>query len=159
MPRARIRKATERDLDVLVLHRRKMWEDLEFTDEDDLDAHDRTYRRWARQRMRTGRLVGFVAEVSGHVVASGCVWLRPAQPFPGRTQTLFPYVLSMYTERGHRKKGLAARLVRETTRWSRTQGYGRLTLHAATKARPLYRRLGFQRSWEMRVRLRPRRRP
>ncbi|HYS70886.1 MAG TPA: hypothetical protein VEM95_00520, partial [Thermoplasmata archaeon] len=72
----RVRRATLRDLDVLVRHRRGMWEDISDHAEAALDAADPVYRRWARQRMRSGTLVGFLAETDGRAVASGCVWVR-----------------------------------------------------------------------------------
>jgi len=149
-----IRTATLRDLDVLVLHRRKMWEALGESDRDVLDAADSVYRRWARQRMRSKRLVGLVAEDSrGLVVASGCIWIQPVQPRPGRPMAVVPYLLSMYTEPVHRRSGLATRIVRKAIAWCREHGHTRMTLHAAPQGRGVYRNLGFEKTWEMRVRI------
>lgn len=156
MPRFPIRTATLRDLDVLVLHRRKMWEALGERDRDMLDTADSVYGRWARQRLRTKRLIAFVAEDSrGRVVASGCIWLQPAPPRPGRPMRAVPYLLSMYTEAAHRRSGLATRIAREAIAWCRDHGHTRMTLHAAPQGRGVYRTLGFERTWEMRVRILP----
>ncbi len=152
MARFRIRAATLRDLDVLVLHRRHMWEDLGERGARALGSADSVYRRWARQRLRTRRLAGFIAEdAQGMPVASGCVWLRSAQPRPGRSLAPLPYLLSMYTEPEVRGRGLATRIVREAIRWCRREGHSRLILHASAQGRGLYRRLGFTRTWEMRL--------
>jgi len=161
MSRFVIRSATVRDLDVLVLHRRKMWEDLGEREPEVLDVADSVYRRWLRQRLQTKRLIGFVAEDSGgHVAASGCVWLQPMQPRPGRSRGAVPYLLSMYTELAHRRRGLATRIARQAIAWCRDNGHSRLTLHAAPQGRGVYRNLGFERTWEMRVRIaRPRTNP
>lgn len=154
VPRFRIRPATLRDLDVLVRHRRRMWEDMGERDRVELDAADTVYRRWARQRMKTKRLVGFILEdAKGRAVASGCIWLQPIQPHPGRTTTLRPYLLSMFTEPEYRDRGLATRIVREAVRWCKEHGYARLTLHASREGRGLYQRLGFARTWEMRIKI------
>lgn len=145
-----------RDLDVLVLHRRKMWEDLGEREPDALAAADSVYRRWLRQRLQTKRLIGFIAEDSaGRAAASGCVWLQPMQPRPGRSRVVVPYLLSVYTERPHRRRGLATRITRQAIAWCREHGHTRLTLHAAPEGRGVYRSLGFTRTWEMRVRIPP----
>src|SRR3990172_8035389 len=54
VPRIRVRLATLADLDLLVRHRRRMWEAISDIPEDFPDAADPVYRRWARARMRTG---------------------------------------------------------------------------------------------------------
>lgn len=150
----RIRYATVRDLDILVRQRRRMWEAIGDHTEVELDAADREYRAWARRRLQTGRLVGFLAETTdGAIVAGGCVWLRENQPRPGRNDRVIPYLLSMYTEPEHRGHGLATRIVREAIRWSRSRGYARLVLHASDEGRGVYEHLGFTRTWEMRYRL------
>lgn len=154
----RIRHATGRDLEVLVRHRRLMWEAIGDHTQEELDAADREYRNWARRRLKTGKLVGFLAEApDGRILAGGCVWLRENQPRPGWNDRVIPYLLSMYTESGHRGRGLATRIVQEAIRWSRSQGYARLVLHASDEGRGVYEKLGFMRTWEMRYRLSERR--
>src|SRR3989304_1375180 len=71
VPRIRVRLATLADLDLLVRHRRRMWEAISDIPEDLLDAADPVYRRWARTRMRTGRLVGLIVEDDGEPGAGG----------------------------------------------------------------------------------------
>lgn len=136
-----------------------MWRDISDHTEEELDAADRVYRRWARQRLRTGKLVGWVAETAdGRIVSGGCVWLRENQPRPGWNDGVVPYLLSMYTEPEFRGRGLATRVVREAVRWAKAQGYARMTLHASHIGRNVYERLDFRPTTEMRLRLRPRRR-
>jgi GNAT superfamily N-acetyltransferase len=134
-----------------------MWEDIGGRTRKALDAADPVYRRWLIKEARARRYLGFVAEnPEGRVVASGCLWLQPAQPRPGVPRQTDPYLLSMYTEPGHRGKGLATAIVREAIRWCRGRGYARMTLHASKMGRGMYRRLGYERTWEMRLRLTPR---
>ena len=154
MPGYSVRRATVRDLDVLVRHRRGMFEDMGGHDPERLDLHDRSYRRWARQRLRTKRFLAWVAVTSGgDAVASGAVWLQDVQPNPRIGLGPVPYLLSMYTVREHRGKGLASRIVREAMRWAKREGYPRMTLHASDMGRGVYLRLGWERTWEMRARL------
>ncbi len=155
----RVRQATRRDTVVLVAHRRRMWEDIGGRTPEQLDAADPVYRRWYLKEAKAGRYVAFVAEDGeGRVVASGCLWLQPGQPRPGDASCVDPYLLSMYTEPDARGKGLATRIVREAIRWCRANGYGRMTLHASKMGRGVYRRLGYERTWEMRIRMESRRR-
>src|SRR3990170_7523353 len=110
----RVRLTTRRDLHLLVRHRRGMWESMGERDRRALDEGDRVYRRWARQRLSSKRLVGLIVEdAKGRAVASGCVWLRPTQPGLGNTLLQNPYLLSMYTESNYRGRGLGTRIVRE----------------------------------------------
>jgi GNAT superfamily N-acetyltransferase len=148
-----IRVATVRDLDALVRHRRGMWEDIGGYEAKQLDAHDRLYRRWAREKIRTGKFIAWVAVRGGEVVASGAVWLQPTQPHPKVRLGPVPYLLSMYTEPEHRGNRLASRIVLETMRWARTEGYPRMTLHASDMGRNVYSRVGWKRTWEMRAKM------
>ena len=50
-----------------------MWEEIASLTEAQLEAGDLAYRRWARTRLRSGTLVGFIVEsASGEALASGC---------------------------------------------------------------------------------------
>lgn len=153
MVRFRIRRATLRDLDILVEQRHRMFDAFRKVTKEEHEVGDREYRKWARRLMEKGELVGWIAEtVPGRkAVAGGAVWLLEHQPRPGVPAGKTPYLLSMYTDPGHRGRGLATRIVREAMRWSRENGYRRMTLHASRFGRGVYRRLGWERTWEMRV--------
>jgi GNAT superfamily N-acetyltransferase len=155
VPRIRVRRAALRDLDTLVRHRRRMWEDMGVGTPADLDAADGAYRRWARARLRNGTLVGWLAVAGRRVVASGCLWLMVVHPRPGFAGGHQPYLLSFYTEPGFRGKGSARRIVQACVRWSRVRGYPRVTLHASRMGKRVYERLGFARTWEMKLEVRP----
>jgi GNAT superfamily N-acetyltransferase len=146
-----VRLATLADLDVLVRHRRGMWEEIGDFTPAELLAADGVYRRWARARLRSGSLVGWIAERRGRAVASGCVWVQAVQPRPGAPTGRQPYLLSMFTEAEARGSGMARRIVRSATDWFRKQNYPRLTLHASAQGRSLYLGLGFERTWEMKL--------
>jgi GNAT superfamily N-acetyltransferase len=151
-----LRAATLQDLDVLVRHRRGMWDEISDLTAEELDSADRVYRRWARTRMKSGSLVGFVVETSRHEpAASGCLWLMPMQPRPRSKGTVVPYLMSMYTEPAHRGNRLATRIVREAVRWSKDHGYSVVFLHASPHGAGLYTRAGFRRTREMILRLVP----
>ena len=129
-----------------------MWAELRAYTTKDLDVHDREYRRWARSLMGRGKFLAWIVEdPAGRLAGSGGLWLMPSQPRPGLLgRGEIPYILSMYTEPGFRRRGVASRIVREMVRWSRAQRYGRVLLHASRFGRPVYERLGFESSSEMR---------
>ncbi|MGA7860507.1 MAG: GNAT family N-acetyltransferase, partial [Thermoplasmata archaeon] len=115
----------------------------------------RLYKRWMLPRLNSGEVVELLIEAPATgVVASGGIWFRPEQPRPEATKLDVPYLFSMYTEPEFRGRGLAGRLVREAIRICRGLGYGRVVLHAAPLGRRLYRKAGFERTWEMRLDLR-----
>jgi len=150
----RIRRATVRDLGVLRRHRDAMFRDMGRGNPRSLAAADRAYAVWARRLLRTGDLVGFLAVLrDGTVVAGGCVWLREHQPHPVLAGGRVPYLLSMYTEPAHRRRGLATKIVRAATRWARARGFPRFFLHASEKGRGVYEKLGWSRTWEMETKL------
>lgn len=158
MPTFKIRRATPRDLETLVRHRRRMWEDMGRHDRTALDAADPVYRRWARARLKSGKLLGWIVEHRGAAIASGCLWLQevhprpfdPGQLEPARIQ---PYLLSMFTETAWRGRGLARRIVDEAVRYSRAHGYPRMSLHASDAGKSIYEKAGFRQTAEMRLQL------
>ena len=155
---ARVREATVRDLDVLVRHRRKMFEEISDASPAELDAVDRAYRRWARARLRSGRYVAFLVEArGGSIPASGALWLMPLPPRPWTTGDRAPYLMSMYTEREDRGKGYATLVVRAAVRWAKARGFRVVILHSSDEGKGIYEKAGFRSTSEMRLRFdRPR---
>lgn len=150
--RLSVRKATLRDIDALVHQRRAMWIDLGVKNNVAHDQGDRNYRQWARTRLKNRQLMGWLVEDRlGKVAGGGCLWLQPVQPRPHRTAMVQPYLLSMFTEPKFRELGVASMIVSEAIAWSRRNGFERLMLHASEMGRSVYRRLGFKRTWEMRL--------
>src|SRR3989442_8549058 len=82
-----------------------MWNAIAKIPRADLDVADRTYRRWAQTQMKSNRFAGFIVDVGEEPVASGSVWLMQIQPRPKWKGTTAAYLLSMFTEPGHRGRG------------------------------------------------------
>lgn len=147
-----VHKASYRDLDALVHQRRAMWEALGIGDDELHERGDRVYKRWARARLKSHELMAWVVKSSdGRVVGGGCVWLQTVQPRPHRVSMVQPYLLSMYTEPDFRRQGVASMVVKEAIEWCRRNRYERLMLHASEMGRKVYSKLGFKRTWEMRL--------
>ena len=149
----KVRRASLRDIPILVGQRRAMWKTIGLRSKRGLDQADRVYAQWARSRMKNDTLIGWLAEAQGKVVGGGCVWLQPIQPTPEYDRMLQPYVLSMYTEPDFRGQGVASAIIDEASSWARENKFPVIRLHAAEMGRGVYSKRGFKRGWEMRLRL------
>lgn len=152
-----LRKATPRDLPTLVRHRDAMWIGMGRVRPGERDPTSRAYRRWLEERMRRGTLTAFLAadDADGSVLGSGAVWIQEVQPRPGHPLTMWGYILSVYTEPAARRQGIARAIVDATIEEARRAGCTRCCLHASEEGRPLYEGLGFERTAEMWLDLRP----
>ncbi len=132
-----------------------MWRVIANIPKAELDAADGVYRRWARTQMKSNRFAGFIVDIGGEPAASGCVWLMQVQPRPNWKGTTAAYLLSMFTEPAHRGRGHGGRIVREAIRFAKARGIRVMLLHASPFGEPIYTRLGFERTREMRLFLVP----
>jgi GNAT superfamily N-acetyltransferase len=148
--RIRLRRATLRELDVLVRQRRDMWSDMGVKDQEQLNKQDRVFRSWARSRLKAGTLMAWVAEThKGTIVAGGTMWLRPSVLRPGTEHLAQPFLLSMYTEPKWRERRLASKIVDKAVEWAKENGYTEIMLHASRMGKGIYLHRGFKRTWEM----------
>jgi len=150
----RLRKAGLDDLADLTVHRQEMWRSIGHHTAAEIRTHGAPYRRWLRPRLASGEVVAFVAMAGPEVVGSGALWFMPQEPRPGIPKGRVPYIMSMYTRPEHQRRGIASAIVGELVRVARKSGAGRVTLHAADQGRPVYERLGFEPTAEMRLWLR-----
>jgi len=147
---ARVQGAKASDVDLLVAHRQAMFAAIGGFSPADLEASDPVYRRWIRPRLRDGRAGAVVARSGDEPVGSAVIWLREDQPRPGAPKLLVPYIMSVYVDPRFRGLGIATQLTRALIAWAAQRGYFRVLLHASVFGRSVYRRLGFERTWEMR---------
>ncbi len=153
-PQTRIREATVHDLDVIMHHRRQMFVDMGFTDEQQLAVSQSSSRGFIAQGLADGMYRGWLAEDDrGRVVAgSGIVLMvRPSHPeHPGVRRA---EILNMYTEPAYRRQGIAHKLMDVMIDWCRKEGFEWVSLHASDEGRHLYESMGFKPTTEMRLKL------
>ena len=153
----RIRRATLRDVDILVEQRHNMWKEIRRVTPKQHRETDAVYRKWVTTMIRKRKLVAFLGVTKeGKAVAGGCVWVREVQPSPWSNRPTTPYLLSMYTDPSFRGEGLATRIVKEAIKWCKVEGFHSMSLHASDMGRGLYEKLGFEQTREMRLRFKPR---
>ena len=156
----RIRPATPQDAPVLTKHRVEMFRDMgriadEATAADLRAATEPLIGEW----IAAGLYVGWLAEPMarpGLVVGGAGVQLRPMLPRPGRTGPGIlsgpeAYVMNVFVERAWRRRGVAAQLMDVVVSYARERRIRVVSLHASVDGRPLYEKLGFVPTSEMRL--------
>ncbi|HZI22072.1 MAG TPA: GNAT family N-acetyltransferase [Gemmatimonadales bacterium] len=163
MPGFAIRRATAADASVLAHQRAGMFRDMgELPDE----LHDPLVKAstvYFAKAIPEGSYVAWVAEnedapplAPGEIVGGAGVQLRELlpRPHPERTRLMRgpqALILNVYTERSWRRRGVAEALMRELLAWCRDNGVESVVLHASNEGRPLYEKLGFTATNEMRL--------
>lgn len=150
-----IRLGTPADLDVVMHHRRSMFLDMGRKDNANFAASMVTSRVFFQERLSNGQYHAWLVESSpGHIIAGAGIIVfdyhsSPLDPFPKR-----PMVVNVFTERAHRRQGIARKLMEIMIDWCRAEGFGSILLHASDEGKPLYDSIGFKPTNEMRLMLR-----
>lgn len=115
---------------------------------------------YLQRAVPTGEYVGWMASPADRpdvVVAGAGVQQRRILPHPlivGEHRSIADghqaIVLNVFTEPTWRRQGLAAMLMQHVIDWARSSAIETLVLHASDEGRPLYERLGFVQTSEMR---------
>jgi GNAT superfamily N-acetyltransferase len=153
MSEYRIRTATADDLDLVLQHRRRMFEDMGHSDPAAMAAMLASSEPLLARGLGDGSYRGWFVETAGEVVAGGGIILLEFQSHPRDPQPRRAWVVNMYTEPAHRRHGLARRLMQAMLAWCRESGMSSLYLHASDEGRPLYASFGFVPTNEMRIEL------
>ncbi|MBO3662714.1 GNAT family N-acetyltransferase [Microbacterium stercoris] len=85
----------------------------------------------------------FVARVDGAVVGAAWVALLPRVPRPGTLTRVSGDIQSVFVHPAHRGRRIASGLVRAALDHAQRHGAARATVHATSRAIPVYERLGF----------------
>jgi GNAT superfamily N-acetyltransferase len=146
-----IRRATLDDLDVLVRHRIRMFEDMGrvVAPEADADRLASEYRAWLTERMPSGVYVSWVVDAvlaSGgrQVVSGGGATVIPWPPGPFYPGSRLAYVYNVYTEPEHRGRGLARMVMEAIHDFCRAEKIGSVALNASTFGQSLYESMGYR---------------
>jgi GNAT superfamily N-acetyltransferase len=146
-----IRGATPADVDAIAHHRVEMFGDMGLLENADRPALMAATRAYLREALPRGEYYGWVVELHGRVIAGAGAFCRTLMPNPDAPEGGEEvYVLNVYTEPEHRRRGLARQLMQVILAWCQARGVARVTLHASDDGRPLYESLGFLPTNEMR---------
>src|SRR5215469_2965843 len=149
-----IREGTILDIPEIARQRRRMCEDMHYTDSDALSTMVTVTADYLNKAMPEGSFRSWLACHNGRVVGGGAVvissWPAHAYDLECRRAT----ILNVYTEPEYRRRGIARQVMETMIAWCKQAGFARVSLHASEHGRPLYESLGFEDSNEMRLNLR-----
>ena len=148
-----IREAASSESAMILHHRRSMFRDMGEGSVEELDRMVEVASPWLAQALGDGSYRHWLAvDRSGRVAGGGGVLLCPWPPSPKYPCTQRAIILNVYTEPEFRKQGIARRIMQTCMAWVKQQGFRTVNLHASAEGRPLYERLGFEATNEMRLR-------
>ena len=154
----RILRATAADAGALARHRAEMFRDMGELPAGLYDTLIDAARAYLTQAVTDGRYVGWVAQLdagSREIIGGAGLQLRELLPRPDVARERLVrgpqgLIVNVYTERAWRRKGVADALMRELLQWCLGHGIESVVLHASDDGRPLYEKLGFRPTNEMR---------
>ena len=138
-----IRTADAGDIATLVEHRELMFREMGW--ECDYAAMAAHYGRWLVDVLPSGTYAGWVAVPNGEqtVVSSGGILVVPWTPGPHSMDPRCAWIVNVYTNAPHRKRGLARRLMATMHDWCQAQGIERTALNASAAGQPIYESMGY----------------
>ena len=144
-----LRQATLDDIPTLVLHHRRMFEEIlkarnESFTVSQLEAMEKTYTEKLQIQLANRICTAWVIEYKNRIIASGAVSLMITVPVPADPSYHVAYLHSIYTDKNHRKKGLASRITKTALDYCKSQGIRRMQLNASDAGRPVYETMGFR---------------
>jgi GNAT superfamily N-acetyltransferase len=149
-----IRPATVADIPMLIYHRRMMWWDMGRQNTAALAQMEVAAQIYFASAVPDGSYRGFLAVTNDDKIAGGGGVV--VSPWPGSFDQELPrraMILNMYVEKSHRRLGIARALMEEMIAWCRAERFAYVGLHASDEGRPLYEKLGFRATNEMRLEL------
>jgi GNAT superfamily N-acetyltransferase len=149
-----IRRASTADLEILVAHRRAMFQDMGYSDHAALDSMSARFRVWLLEHMNSGEYHAWLVSArDGSIAAGAGLWLMDWPPHMIGQGARRGNILNVYTVESFRRRGLARALMDALLLWCRENGVDTVILHASPDGRSLYEAMGFKPTNEMRFHL------
>jgi GNAT superfamily N-acetyltransferase len=155
-----VRRATVAEADIIARHRAEMFLEMGLLPRPLYDELVAATRQYLAEAMPTDEYLGWLGTPKDNpreIVGGAGVLQRRVPPHPlngsgdmGLATGRQGVVLNVYTEPAWRRRGVAEFLMRHVLAWAADCGLETLVLHASTEGRPLYERLGFVATNEMR---------
>ena len=147
-----IRQATVADIEQIVTHRRRMFEDMGNQDLEALTNMEASFRPWLIDHMRREVYLSWFACTDDNMIIAGAdVWLMDWPPGQFDVSLYRGYILNVYTHPNFRRRGLARQLVQTCTDWCYANDVRIVSLHASDEGQKVYEGLGFTPTNEMRT--------
>lgn len=148
-----IRPANAADIPLLIELRLAQMQSMDRHDAAQLAELAAASEAYFRAHLPDGSFRAWLADVEGQVAACGGLVIRQAPPTYHNLSGREGYILGMYTRPEFRRRGLATAIMHTILDTLRAEGIQRATLRASYEGRPLYEKLGFEQTSEMRLKL------
>jgi GNAT superfamily N-acetyltransferase len=150
------------DVNAIAEHRARMFDEMGQVPPEAFEVLRAKSCERLRDFLTRGEYIGWLAipQERPDIIAGGAgVQLRNVLPHPlpganegnGIAEGRHAIILNVFTEPQWRRQGVAVLLLRRIVEWARSERLDRLVLHASEAGRPLYERLGFVGTSEMRL--------
>src|ERR1022692_1016876 len=153
-PTLHIRIATLDDIPEILRQRRRMYEDMNYSDADALTGMVSVSAEYLAKALSNGSFRAWLASAEDRVVAGGAIVISPWPAHPYDQECRRATILNVYTHPEYRRRGIARTLMQTMIDWCRREGFVRVSLHASKDGRSLYESLGFEIGNEMVLKLR-----
>ncbi|HLH18529.1 MAG TPA: GNAT family N-acetyltransferase [Bryobacteraceae bacterium] len=148
----RLRNATLADLETIVEHRLAMFREMGHRDPAELERAGRVSGEYFAQAIPADTYHAVLAEIEdAGIVGGGGVVVVPWPGGPRRSQPRRAWILNVYVRPEFRRRGIARAIMEALVQWCRAEGFDCVSLHASEAGRPLYVKLGFGATNEMRL--------
>jgi GNAT superfamily N-acetyltransferase len=140
------------DLDLICRHREDMFRasNAPGRSEELLRVMTASFRVWIEPRLRDGSYFGYIAEEDSAAVGGIGLMIIDWPPHPSHPrEDKRGYVLNVYVEPSHRKRGLGKMLMDLGEAEIAKRGVSFTILHATRMGRPLYEQTGWTQTSEM----------
>ncbi|MGH9467564.1 MAG: GNAT family N-acetyltransferase [Terriglobales bacterium] len=152
-----IRPATHQDASLIAAQRVTMFQDNDLAPTGTWAELEEASARWLEKTLGDGSYIGWIVEEHDGLVSSSTprvlggagLWLMDWPPHYLHLESRRGYLLNFYVVPEARRSGIAAQLVRLAVAECGKRGIRVATLHASAMGRPVYERLGWANSNEM----------
>jgi GNAT superfamily N-acetyltransferase len=144
------RPANAADVALIAAHRRTMFDEDDIATADALVEIERNSAPWTERMIRDNRYAGWIATDEGQPVGSAGLLILDWPPHPlDPSGEQRGYLLNVFVEPSHRRRGLARQLVQLCMDEAHRRGIRVIALHASKAGRPVYEGLDFHPTSEM----------
>lgn len=138
-----IRRASVEDLDKIIEIRKKQLIDEGYDPCVDIDD---SLRDFFGEKFANNTIVEFFGIEDGEIIAtSAVIFMRypPSFRFPTGIRG---YITNVYTAPAYRRRGIAAKMLKQAVDEAKNRGIRKLILMASDHGKPVYQRFGFKES-------------
>ncbi|MBU3916339.1 GNAT family N-acetyltransferase [bacterium] len=145
----KIIEASIDDIPTLVLHHRRMFEEiwrirkLEL-DEQKLKDMDDAYSNKLNEEIITGTCKAWIAKIEDKITTSGAVSIISMVPNPSDSSYKVAYMHSIFTVNEFRNRGIAELVVKRMLVYCKSRNINRVILVASEAGRSIYEKIGFK---------------